>query len=196
MAAGSQQVASARVASLLFRFYRESYLRNLGVRFPLEALEASIQQLERAAPPTYADWRPEFPEIELPALHTYRAVQAMQSRVRMLKPNESRDAGSRRGDEGIAVLDFGCGDGPSGYIHNLFHIRVLVGVDTSFRGSSVRAALDEYRVASLREAEHVCSQYDLLIASFVLHHLPSEDVEGIFSDFRRLVRLGGKIFDC
>ncbi|NPA03812.1 MAG: class I SAM-dependent methyltransferase, partial [Epsilonproteobacteria bacterium] len=93
------------------------------------------------------------------------------------------------------ILDIGCGSGLLSY--NLLDIaKEIIGIDTSkgmvevFNQKSPSPTIRAYQ----KEITECKEQFDLVVTSMTLHHIPK--IEPFFKEVRKRVKKGGYFFIC
>jgi SAM-dependent methyltransferase len=92
------------------------------------------------------------------------------------------------------ILDYGCGVGLlSNFLKKYFPASTLHGYDSS--GASIEkidSSLIDHGIFTT-QSDQLDRDYDLIVVSNVLHHIPAKDRRDTFEVFRKLLSIGGRL---
>ncbi|MEJ6949773.1 class I SAM-dependent methyltransferase [Natronospora cellulosivora (SeqCode)] len=89
------------------------------------------------------------------------------------------------------VLDFGCGVGSNSF---LCKAENYLGIDTDKnRIKQAKRNYPDYNFANVEKVELNENSFDLILIIAVLHHIPSDELEKIVEDFKKILRPNGEI---
>jgi trans-aconitate methyltransferase len=92
------------------------------------------------------------------------------------------------------ILDYGCGVGLlSSFLRKYFPASLLHGYDTSSASIQKidRSLIDNGVFTS--QKEHLDHDYELIVVSNVLHHIPAKDRQDTFKDLRNRLSIDGRL---
>ena len=134
--------------------------------------------------------------VTRPQLYEAAVRVAFVGRARVFRMLVS-SSGARQGDR---VLDVGSG---SGYLARIAAGEVgasgsVLGVDASaemvaYSRRTVAAPSCRFEVGTAQSLPCADGEFDVVLSSFVIHHLPDEDQAAAIGEMRRVLRPGGRL---